>query len=173
MDNGTCLAITLVDNCLFYSGVNGDCAVCASQYFLDTATKKCVSVETANLITNCNAYGSNQICLNCEDEYYVSQATCVAIDAANTITNCRNYLNTNTCNLCDEGYLLSLDLKKCTQPTNTTNCSNYTTVKCETCGSGTVRNYNLGLLFLEVHEVTDNPSISSLTGPNLTQQRQL
>ena len=67
----TCV-VSDAENCQVINPVDGSCAVCNQDYYLDSTTKKCVAVATDKKVTDCVAYDSSENCLVCSSGKYLS-----------------------------------------------------------------------------------------------------
>lgn len=137
--NSTC-AMTELTNCAVLSQA-GSCVACASSYYLDSATSKCVAVPTNNTVANCGAYSGSIACTACVDGYYISAAACVQANI--TIANCKTYSANGVCTSCNSGFITSLNGTNCTAITASANCLAYTYAGCSKCKSGYFMNRNL------------------------------
>lgn len=70
LESGLCLKKVLPNCSLMDAG--GDCYFCLKGFYLDSSTKKCIAVNSNNLIINCSSYTSNTSCGECENGYYLS-----------------------------------------------------------------------------------------------------
>ena len=137
--NGTTATKVTLDNCQQITH-DGKCGLCNQNYYVDAATGKCVAVPTASLISNCSTYSNATSCTTCATDYYLSANACVAVETK--IANCMTYSGAAVCSQCAKDYLLSLDAKSCVAAPTTSNCGDYTFVRCNTCESGFVLNPN-------------------------------
>ena len=138
LSNGSCV-LTAANNCSIVK-MNGDCFACASGYYIDNNTKKCVSVPTAKVVAQCNAYDGSQNCVACNTGFYVSNANCTAVNT--TVANCNLYTANGKCGVCATGYIFSVDGTACVATPAISNCGSYTYLSCNTCGSGYINNAN-------------------------------
>jgi len=134
-----CLTSTLT-NCLILN-LNGDCGQCASNYYLDASTKKCVAVETSKQVANCQYYGTAQACIRCVKGYFIKDGKCVAV--VKTIDNCEVYSDDGKCAGCASGYLFNAARDGCVASPNVNGCSSYSFLDCKTCSTGYIANQNL------------------------------
>ena len=137
--SGSACALTTQTNCnvLAQTGV---CVQCNTNFYNDVNTQKCLSVATANVISNCQNYNSGQICTSCSGNFFISAGRCSAVNI--TIANCQTYSGNGQCATCSSGFLIANDFSSCvTLPTNT-NCLYYTYLGCKSCNTGFINNPN-------------------------------
>ena len=134
-----CLTSTLT-NCQILNQ-NGDCGQCASNFYLDLATKKCVAVETAKQVANCQLYGSGQVCVKCVKGFFVKDGKCLAV--VKSVDNCDVYFEDGKCLACASGYLFNAARDGCVASPNVSGCSAYSFLDCKTCATGYIANQNL------------------------------
>ena len=77
-ETGDC---SLVDqpNCELIN-LDEDCVGCNSNYWLNPSTLKCGEVEKEKKIQNCISYSNSQICLGCNEGFFIKSAKCVKIN---------------------------------------------------------------------------------------------
>ena len=130
-------------NCKAIS-LEGECLQCSSGYYLNPTEKTCQQVDTAKEKSKCTKYDSSMNCAECKRDYYVNSGNCVAVSTL--IKNCEINQTDKLCKECEKNYLLSLDRKSCIQKTQIANCQYWSTVTCERCGEGYIKNRNLYFL---------------------------
>jgi len=145
-----CLTSTLT-NCLKLVS-SGGCGVCGPNYYLDSATKKCVAVDTAKAVTNCANYGAGQVCVKCSKGFFISSSKCTAI--TKTVDNCDTYSADGTCAACSSGFMYNAARNACVANPTTANCFAYSFLDCKSCASGYIANQNL--YFLGYHTNSGN-----------------
>ena len=128
-----------IDKCIV-TDFEGTCLGCASMYYIDAANSKCVIVEDAAKIENCEDYSTGTTCSACKSGFYLNGTECTAVDPL--ITNCDTYSTAVLCSSCDSGYLLAADFKSCVANPKVSNCVAYSYVACESCSAGFVKVLN-------------------------------
>ena len=128
-----------IDKCIV-TDFEGTCLGCASMYYIDAANNKCVAVEDAAKIENCEDYSNGTTCSVCKSGFYLNANACTAVDPL--ITNCDTYSTAVLCSSCDSGYLLAADFKSCVANPKVSNCVAYSYVACESCSAGFVKVLN-------------------------------
>ena len=139
LSNGNC-ALSAITNCLVLNS-NGECGQCKENYFLDSSTKKCVAVPTANQIANCSLYGNGQVCIKCAKSFYISAGKCAAV--VKVIDNCETYSGDGFCIGCSVGSIFNAARDGCVAKPDIGGCAAYSFVDCKTCASGFIQNLNL------------------------------
>ena len=138
--SGTSCALSSQTNCAFLNQ-NGDCAACSGNFYLDSATKKCVAVETAKLLANCLSYSNVQACTKCAKNFLVKDGKCVAV--VKLVDNCDYYVVDGICAGCASGYLFNANRDGCVASPNAANCAAYSFLDCKNCATGHIANQNL------------------------------
>lgn len=128
-----------IDKCIV-TDFEGTCLGCSSMYYVDAANNKCVAVEEAAKIDNCEDYSNGTTCSVCKSGFYLNANACTAVDPL--ITNCDTYSTAVLCSDCDSGYLLAADFKTCVANPKVSNCVAYSYVACESCSAGFVKVLN-------------------------------
>ena len=135
---GTCV-LTPQQNCRILA-LSGNCTACNSGFYLDSATRRCVNVATANVVANCLFYSGTQSCALCGVGRFLAGGLCVA--ATTLVTNCDFYSENGKCAMCSAGYIFKDNLDTCAKIPNNLNCLTYTHVNCTTCATGFIYNRN-------------------------------
>ena len=106
-DDGSC-ALSDLKNCMWIKHDN-TCGYCNSGHFIGSG--KCVAVDVANKITNCEYSDSNQRCATCLKNYLISTTsspvTCTKINAP--LANCMVHTSATVCQTCDLNYYKAED----------------------------------------------------------------
>ena len=137
--NGNSCVLSTQSNCLLLAQ-NGNCVVCNNNFYLDVNSQKCLSVTTANVVSNCANYNSGQICTACSGNFFIFGGQCQAVNI--TISNCNSYLSNGVCSGCVNGFIQSNDFTSCVAVPTNTNCLIFTFLGCKQCNAGFINNPN-------------------------------
>lgn len=90
---------------------------CDDEHFLDSSGRMCV--EHPKGIDFCRTYESEDVCTECQSNYYPKDKKCAAVDKANMIPGCYTYDEKQKCLDCQDdqfwidGNCLSILAKNC------------------------------------------------------------
>ena len=137
VNGGLCQPVSTVANCFKYSGVNGTCVECTSDFFLDiNTTNTCIQRNVSIDIVNCeqNKIDSDS-CFSCVLDYDLTQNDTVCVPK---VIDCLEYIVTSVdpsgnhqykCDKCISKYYLDITgnngVGLCLQGT-INNCDTYT-----------------------------------------------
>ena len=126
-------------NCALFAQ-NGNCIMCASNFYMDINSQSCLAIGTASVVTNCKNYNSAQACVMCSNNFALTGGACIAVNS--TIPNCNMYSVNGVCASCATGFVLSNDFIVCVALPSNSNCLAYTYIGCRQCSTGFVMNPN-------------------------------
>ncbi len=158
-----CLTSALT-NCMTLN-LNGDCGMCASNYYLDVSTKKCVAVETSKQVANCQYYANGQACVRCVKGYFIKDGKCVAV--VKTVDNCEIYSDDGKCASCATGFLFNAARDGCVASPNVNGCSAYSFLDCKTCSAGYIANANLYFVDYQSNALNIQADINKFVAGNI------
>ena len=141
LDSITCKKITL-NNCLTIS-TTGNCLVCEEGFYVDKTTLKCAELDRENLIENCAAYASQELCIACDSTHYIKEGKCTALEKQLADCKLADSAEPSKCLECSEGFILHLDSKGCLEATKAEHCAAYSTLNCSQCKTGFVKDFNM------------------------------
>ena len=138
LENGSAVKVS-IDQCIV-NDFEGSCLGCNSGYYVDLANNKCVAVEEAAKVENCEDYSNGTTCSACKSGFFLDGTACAAVDPL--IPNCDTYSSAILCSSCSSGYLISTDNKSCVANPGDSNCVAYSYVSCAACSAGFVKVLN-------------------------------
>lgn len=140
LSDGKCTQATSLENCSSIDS-EGKCLSCTGDFYVDTTTQKCVALEALYKITNCTVYNSGKVCISCKPGFYILNSICVG--SGTPISNCEVQSDETTCLTCKIGFLMNIDYTECVSPpSGISNCMSFGFVKCKTCASGYLLDFN-------------------------------
>ena len=116
LKNDECTNVTAIDDCGTYAMYEDKCIKCEAGKYLDN--NECKTVNT--VITNCQNYGSNNVCATCDPDYFLTNNLC----QKGNITFCEIYETLESCYQCQEKYYLEAS-DKCTLYSTGLDCKTF------------------------------------------------
>ena len=132
------------------------CNLCMPGFALDNQGNRCSPVPQKFLIPDCKRYHWEYSCVECMEEFYLSQKKCKPISTQ--VQNCSIYVDAKTCLECKDGYFLNIGTGECNQITKKNECLVYSSVECTECSSG----------HFQVDSLTSRASLSNQFVQSLT-----
>jgi hypothetical protein len=142
LSDTTCVSSTLT-NCASITQT-GECLLCEANFYLESNSKKCISVEIVKQVVNCLLYRNAQTCIRCAKNFYVKDSKCAAV--TKTVDNCDTYSDDGKCVICSAGFLFNAPRDGCVAIPSVSKCSAYSFIDCKACAPGYTANQNLYLV---------------------------
>lgn len=134
-EEGSCVLVTL-DKCKVSDPLVGEpkCLQCDSGMLFDFEQKKCVEVPSNKEISDCKDYNQAAECVNCEQDFYISNGDC--LPAAIEVEGCLVFTEANFCAVCKKNMRFDENTGKCVDFTTVSNCGSHSFATCDECLKG-------------------------------------
>ena len=141
--------------------ISSVCLQCIPGYVVDNVQGKCVAVNFASVIPNCERYTAFSTCQLCTKDHYMMAGTCLL--TTTLIDDCEYYSANGKCARCKVTMFLEQSLNKCSEYKKTPNCASYNHIQCDKCKTGYTQDLNF---YLKINPSTLTTQYSALSSAN-------